>query len=143
MKDFITLLPRVIIIGGSIGFWFWLWMTARKNTPLGNIIRPIWNACYTFAACIPFCGWMSCFIVAKTKEEMREKRRIQEMGEETDSIVWGEIEKNARKEQREREELEQLNIQVRERYGANVTSWDRETDTVYLSNGKRLYIDRD
>ena len=61
---------------------------ARLRIPfLSAILRAWWNISFTIAAFIPFCGWMSRFIIATDEEEKKNKEELVGIGEKNDDAA--------------------------------------------------------
>lgn len=86
----------------ALVWWFSFRWIAGTDTTIGRICFLIWNTMFKLAAFIPFCGWMTCFIITKNDEKAKtEKEYYVQMGKEA---VDRDIEFWDRKAQRERDE---------------------------------------
>ena len=88
--------PQVAIII-AIVVWIAIGLIARTDTIIGKILRVIWNVLFSIAAIIPFCGWMTRFVITKNEEEKKAKEELVRAGDENDSSSWSSVEASARK----------------------------------------------
>ena len=63
---------------------------------LSVILRGWWNISFKISAFIPFCGWMTCFIITKGDEKAKaEKEFYRNVGRETDNAAGEMLERSA------------------------------------------------
>lgn len=94
---------------------------AKQKNPLGRIAKGFWNIGFKIASIIPFCGWMSHFIIADTEQEKATKREYQEAGRKVDNAAYDNLEKRARRQQAE-QERERIKLEERQRMEREITS---------------------
>lgn len=92
----------------AIIIWVAIAIVARLNIPIiSPILRWWWNISFTIAAYIPFCGWMSIFIITKGDENAKKrKEELVNIGRSTDDMAFNSLEESAKREQAEREARE-------------------------------------
>ena len=81
----------------AIAAWIAIGLIARTDTIIGKILRVIWNVTFSIAAIIPFCGWMTHFVITKTDEEKIAKEELVREGEANDGSAWSSVEESARR----------------------------------------------
>lgn len=94
-------LQAVFIGGGCIAILIALRLLAGMNNFVGRIFRWYWNTSFKIAAFIPFCGWMTRFIIADTAAEKKQKAAIMKTGEEIDNMAFGWVGESAARQQAE------------------------------------------
>lgn len=109
---------------------------AGLNIPiLSVILRTWWNLSFTIAAYIPFCGWMSHLIITKGDPDMeKEKQKIVEIGEQTDSATADMLEESAKRAKAEQEAYEAQRQQQEE---ARRAAEDELNAAAYKKYGER------
>lgn len=92
----------------AVIIWVAIAIVARLNIPIiSPILRWWWNISFTIAAYIPFCGWMSIFIITKGDEKAKKrKEELVNIGRSTDDMAFNSLEESAKREQAEREARE-------------------------------------
>lgn len=88
--------PEVTIII-AVAVWVAIGLIARTDTIVGKILRVIWNVTFSIAAIIPFCGWMTHFVITKNEDEKRAKEELVRAGEANDGSAWSSVEESARR----------------------------------------------
>lgn len=94
---------------------------AKQKNPLGRIARGFWNINFKIAAVIPFCGWMTRFIIADTEQEKAAKEMYREAGRKVDNAAYDNLEKSVRRQQEE-QERERIKLEERQRMEREITS---------------------
>ncbi|MBQ7097359.1 MAG: hypothetical protein IJN96_04705 [Clostridia bacterium] len=89
----------------AVIIWVAVAIIARLNIPIiSPILRWWWNISFTIAAYIPFCGWMSIFIITKGDEKAKKrKEELVNIGRSTDDMAFNSLEQSAKREEAERE----------------------------------------
>lgn len=113
--DFEEMMPIII----PVAVWIGIRIIAGTNTIIGRIFRWFWNLSFSIAAHVPFCGWMSRFIIAKTEEEKAYKEDIVRTGDENDDITLKQLEEKARREREKENERQELRDEINYRLGRN------------------------
>ena len=97
-----------LTFAACIGILIAIRLLANMDNIIGKIFRWYWNTSFTIAAFIPFCGWMSRFIIAKTPEAKKAKAQVVAQGDEVDNMAFGWVGESAarQKAQLEAEEAQ-------------------------------------
>ena len=66
----------------------------RTDTLVGRICRAWWNISFSIAAIIPFCGWMTRFVIADPET----KEYLVNMGDANDEYFFGKVADSAQAE---------------------------------------------
>ena len=115
MEDVIMGVVAVVLIGGAVVAWLGLRKLAHKNA----FIRGWWNTSFKIASYIPFCGWMTCFMVTVDENDKKEKEFYQQVGKQSDE-VGGKLAdswvNNYHQQEAERQSLER---EISQRLGRN------------------------
>ena len=94
-------IQTALIGGGCFAILIAIRLLANMDNIIGRIFRWYWNTSFTIAAFIPFCGWMTRFIIAKTPEQKRAKAAVVQTGDSTDNVAFGWVEQSAARQQAE------------------------------------------
>lgn len=92
----------------AVIIWITMGIVARLDIPIiSPFLRWWWNISFTIAAYIPFCGWMTIFIITKgDKTAKKRKEELMNVGRSTDDVAFYNLEQSAIREQAEREARE-------------------------------------
>lgn len=109
---------------------------------LSPILRGWWNISFKLAAFIPFCGWMTWFIITRGDEKaMAEKEFYRNVGRETDQAASEMLERSAERARAE-EETRQRQLEIEEENRRNLE--DDMRRRAYNSLGRTdVYLNRD
>ena len=138
----------------AIVIWVAIAIVARLNIPvISPIVRWVWNIFFTFAAFIPFCGWMTIFIVAKDEDEKKAKKEIVETGLANDGDIIDDVAGASEREQKEREAYEtqkkaerealekDLSKRAYEAFGTSNITLNSDGSMVKIENGEYMSVD--
>ncbi len=82
--------------------WFGIWRLAHSKTPLGGMVRAIWNFEFELASLIPGFGWFfALFVIADSDEELKAKEELLKDTAERDAARADTLEKQYKREQEE------------------------------------------
>ena len=85
--------------------WFSIWRLAHSKTPLGGMVRAIWNTMYELASLIPGFGWFfALFVIADSDEELKGKEQLLKDTAERDAAHADTLEQRKQAYEREQEE---------------------------------------
>lgn len=90
-----------LTFAACIGILIAIRLLANMDNIIGKIFRWYWNTSFKLAAFIPFCGWMTHFIIAKTPEAKKAKANMVAQGEATDNMAFGWAEQSAARQKAE------------------------------------------
>ena len=76
---------------------------AGQDHLLGHICRWFWNVSFKIISYVPFCGWMSCFIIAKNDKEKAAKNYYKQVGAEADQSGINYLDRKAAQDRAEEE----------------------------------------
>ncbi|MBQ7861689.1 MAG: hypothetical protein IJ349_05755 [Clostridia bacterium] len=82
MEDAIMGVVAIVLVVGAVVAWFGLRKLAHKSA----LIRWWWNSSFKIASYIPFCGWMTCFMVTVDEDDRKEKEFYQQVGKQSDEV---------------------------------------------------------
>jgi len=138
----------------AIIIWIGIRILAGMNIPVISIIlRTWWNISFKIASFIPFCGWMTCFIIAKNEKERKEKEMWKKTGEETDNAAADMLERAAERDraaleaeqariaqkEAERKELEEdLRARTYRKYGTRDVHVNSDGSRVKVGGGEYI-----
>lgn len=128
----------------AMAAWVAIGLIARTDTLIGKILRVWWNITFSIAAIIPFCGWMTHFVITKTDEEKKAKKELVDAGEANDNSAWSSVEESARKsieaEEARRAKLEAERKAVEEDLQRRAYQSLGRTDVQVNSDGSKAKI---
>ena len=107
----------VLIFAAALGVLIFIRVMATKNSILGKICRWYWNTSFKIAAFIPFCGWMTHFIIANPEE----KQIYINIGQDVDQWALDSIKNAAERDRIQRERDEAIRSQLAQRGLRNVS----------------------
>lgn len=126
----------VLIVGAAV-----LWLTLRKLAHKNKFIRWWWNSSFKFAAHMPFCGWMTCFMVAVDEEEQKQKEHYQQVGQQSDEF-GGKLADNAVNSYHQQEEdRKNLERELSSRFGRSDITVSSDGRSVKIGNGDWMPTD--
>lgn len=140
----LIIIPVAVLVGIAV--------IARLNIPiLSAVLRWFWNISFTIAAFIPFCGWMSRFIITKgDKDAAAMKEELRNIGRETDDNAFDALgqsgeriqaeleerqEQTALEEEERRAQEEELRADAYRKYGTRDVHLNSDGSKVRVGNG--------
>ena len=126
-EDLGFLLVGVLAIGLLVG----LRLLAGKF----KFFRWYWNTSFKISSYIPFCGWMSRFIIADTEAEKTQKEHFVQTGAKVDNVAFGAVEQAAAREQQKIKEAQALQSAVCQRLGRSDVTVTSDGSSIKIGNG--------
>lgn len=111
---------------------------AGQDHLLGRICRWFWNTSFKLAAFFPFCGWMTCFMIADTDQEKAVKKHYQAAGRETDEDAFGYVNNAADRQKAQLHSEEQIRLAIVQRLGRSDVSVSGNSVTI---GSKTYYLE--
>ena len=128
---------------------------ARLRIPvLSAILRAWWNISFTIAAFIPFCGWMSNFIIATDDDEKKQKEDLVDIGRETDGAAVDGLNESAQRDLAEAEARrmqaaeanraldDELNAAAYKKYGTRNVTLNSDGSMAKIGDGEYVSVEQ-